>query len=225
MRAIELKSVLTRISSAAGDDRLTLHLYLLEGIEGQVTHREAEHTLHHLLALRALHRHLTVVARLVVDDHVVAHALLHYPGIVLVDVRCVHHEQIPTLAHRIHQQVIHATSIGVTHDAIVYLAIGRIRNIVSKDMVNKLFGVGTTDEYLSHMRHVEYAARVSHRIVLLLDARVLYRHIKSAEGAHLRPEVHMLIMQTSVFQFFHGDDSLVHACKFNAIQMKKQYLF
>ena len=196
VRAIQLESVLARISRAAGNDGLAVNLYLLEGVEGKVAYIELEQALHHLFALGALHGHLTIVVRLIVDDHVVALALLHYPGMVLIDVRCVHHQQIFPFAHGIHEQVIHAAPVGVAHDAVVDLAVGRTGDVVGEDVVDKLLGIRAADEDFAHVRHVEHAAGFAHGRVLLLDAGIFDGHIKSAERAHLGSESHVLVVQT-----------------------------
>ena len=151
MRTIQLESILTGVARAAGNDRLAINLYLLEGVEGKFAHGEPEQTSHHLLALRPLHSHLTVIVRLIIDDHIIALALLHDPGMVLVNVRCVHHKQILTLAHSIHEQVIHAAAMRVAHDAVVDFAIRRTGNVIRKNMIDKLLCIGATDEDLAHV--------------------------------------------------------------------------
>ena len=170
VRAIQLESVLACISCAAGNDGLTVNVDLLEGIEGKVANLESQQSLYYLFALGALHSHLTVVVGLIVDDNIVALALLYYPGMVLVDVRCIHHKQIFPFAHSIYEQVIHAATVGVAHDAVVDFAVGRTGDVVGEDVVDKLLGIRATDEDFAHVRYVEHATGIAHCIVFFLDA-------------------------------------------------------
>ena len=151
VRAIQLKSIFACISSTAGNDGLAINLDLLECVEGKVANLESQQALYHLFALGALHGHLSVVVRLVVDDHIVSLALLYYPGMVLIDVRCVHHKQIFPFAHGIYEQVIHATSIRVAHDAVVNFTVGRTGDVVGEDVVDKLLGIRAGDEDFAHV--------------------------------------------------------------------------
>ena len=151
VRAIQLESIFARISCAAGNDGLAVNVYLLERVEGKVANLESQQALYHLFALGALHGHLTVAIRLVVDDHIVTLALLYYPGMVLIDVRCIHHKQIFPFAHGIHEQVIHAATVRVAHDAVVDFAVGCTGDVVGEDVVDKLLGIGAGDEDFAHV--------------------------------------------------------------------------
>ena len=79
-------------------------------------------------------------------------------------------QEVLAFSHGIHEQVIHATPVRVAHDAIVYLTIGSVSDIVSEDVVDKFLCIGAAHEDFAHVRHVEHAARLAHGIMFLLDA-------------------------------------------------------
>ena len=60
-------------------------------------------------------------------------------------------------------------------------------------------GRRTGRDQLAHVRNIEDADVVSHRLVLIHDARVLHRHDPIAERDHLRAEPHMLLVERRFF--------------------------
>ena len=169
VRAVELKAVLTRVARAAGDDGLAIDVDFLEGVEGQVLDSQAEQTFHLLFGEGALHSHLAIDVGLVVDDDVVALALLTDPGVVLVDVGSVDYQQIEVALHLIDKQVVHTSSVGIAHDAVENLAVGGVGDVVGEDVVDELLGIGAADEDFAHVADVEDAAGVADSHVFVLD--------------------------------------------------------
>ena len=71
-------------------------------------------------------------------------------------------------------------------------------------MVDEALGILSGHENLAHMGYVEHTDVLPHRFVLVDDAAVLYRHIETRKGAHLRTQLHVPVVQTSLLQlFFH----------------------
>ena len=170
-------------------------------IEGQVTAVDVQYGGHGLLGLGTLNGQLRVVVALVVDLDVKVGGLLVDPSHVLVDVGGVDDQEQVVLAHFVHQQVIHGSSVGIEHHAIEHLAHLGTGDVVGEDIVDKFLGLGTSDAHLTHVRHVEHADGLAHGVVLGLDAIVLDGHVIACEWAHQRAQGHMLVVETGDFDF------------------------
>ena len=63
-------------------------------------------------------------------------------------------------------------------------------------MVYKCLRILAFHPHLTHVRHVEDSAMVSHCIVLFDYRRILYRHIKAAEWTDEGSQLLMLVKKT-----------------------------
>ena len=203
VRAVDLETVLARVTCAADDDGLTLDLNLLEGVEGKFLDGEAQQTLDLLLSLGTLDGHLTVGVGLVVDLYIVALALFNDPSVILVDIGCIDDQQVEVALHAVDKKVIDAATVGVAHDAVVDLAVGGIGDVVGEDVVDELLCIGAADKDLTHVADIEDAGSIADGHMLVLDGGVLDGHVKSSERAHLGVKGYVLVIQTGFFVFFH----------------------
>ena len=71
-------------------------------------------------------------------------------------------------------------------------------------MVHILAGIGTADEYLTHMGDVEHADGVAYGIVLVRDVGILDRHHESRKRTHLCSKPYVLIVEAGFLEdLFH----------------------
>ena len=63
-------------------------------------------------------------------------------------------------------------------------------------MVDKLVGIGTAYEDLTHMRHVEHAGLMTDCVMFFCDVGVLDRHIEACKRAHQCTEGNVSVMKT-----------------------------
>ena len=189
MRTIDFKSVLTRISRAAHDNcaslvmaaAVTLEANGLDGVECEFGALQSKHLLNHLLRVGTLHRQLSVEVGAVLYVDVITLGMLSHPCPVLVDVCGIDDDEEVILAHLIHKEVIHRTTVLIAHHAIENLSRFHSPNIVGKDMVDVSLGIRTLDSYLAHVGHIEHSTGIAHSLVLVLDVGILDRHVESAE--------------------------------------------
>ena len=88
------------------------------------------------------------------------------------------------------------------------LADFQLVDVVGEHRVQPFGSRRTGDEQLSHMRNIEDADVVSHRLMFLDDAGVLHRHEPAAEWNNFRAAPYMLFVQRCDFL-----RALIHAGK------------
>ena len=162
---------------------------------------DAKDALDYLLSLWTLDCNLAVLLALVLNNDIEILRVLHNPCDILVNVRCIDDKEEALSTHSVYKQVIDNATCRVTHHAIEYLAVGSTRNVIGKDIVHELLALGAGNEHLSHVRYIEYAARLTHCIVLIDDVGVLYWHVKATERAYESTECHMLVIKTGSLVF------------------------
>ena len=72
-------------------------------------------------------------------------------------------------------------------------------DVVGQHLVEPAARARAGRDQLAHVRNVEDADVVSHRLVFVHDARVLHRHDPIAERDHLRAEPHVLFDRAAWF--------------------------
>ena len=169
-RCVKFKTVLAGISCAARNYRVSLPFRFLESVESQVAEIHSQYLGGSLLCVGALQRNLSVARRGVVDFHIEILRLLANPGVVLVDVGGIHHQQPRFwLSHFVDKQVVDHAAVGIEHHSVENLSCWKGCDIVGEDVVDKPFGIVAGDEDLAHVRHVEHAHTLAHGIVLVND--------------------------------------------------------
>ena len=97
-------------------------------------------------------------------------------------------------AHFVHEQIVYHASVRIAHHTIVHLAQRSIGNIVGKDVIYIFFCLIAGYAHFAHVRNVEYAALLTNCIVFFDYRRILYRHIKTAEGRYQSAKRFMLVI-------------------------------
>ena len=71
-------------------------------------------------------------------------------------------------------------------------------------MVHELLRILAGYKDLTHVGHVEHSYIMSHGVVFVDDAAVLYGHVVACKRTHLRSRPDMKVVKTSLLQlFFH----------------------
>ena len=179
VRAVNLKAVLASISCAADDDVADS----LHGIECEVSTLVPEHLLHYSLGLRSLYSELSVIVRDIPHVDIEALGVLCHPCPVLVDIGSVDDDEEVVVTHLVDEEVIDCSAISVKHHAVENLPYGHILNVVGEDVVDVTLSVRTFHSHLAHVADIENTTGVADSLMLVDNTRILYRHIKTAEGA------------------------------------------
>ncbi len=204
MASVNLEAILAGVTGAAHNHVLAVDVECLEIVEQDVLDRYAEHLDHCLLGLRTLNGNLAVIEALVGNLNVKAFGVLHDPCHVLVDIRCVDHEEELIVVHLVDEQVIYRTAILAAHHAVENLAVGGTGHVVYEYMVDEFLCFGTFHADLTHVADVENAHFLTDCIVLVGYAFVLNGHVIAREGRHLRAQIYMTVMKTRDLDlFFH----------------------
>ena len=199
---VELETVLARIARAGDDDGLAVLLQRLHLVELQVAAGNLQHLLDRGLGLGTLDGELAVVVALVAQHDVEAFGLLLEPLHVLVDVGGVDREDVVVLLQLADAGVIDHATVLVAEHAVDHLARSHRADVVGENVVDVLLGLGTGDAHLAHVAHVEHTDVLANGIVLVNNATILDRHVKTAERGHQGSQSHMLIMKTSLFHHY-----------------------
>ena len=70
-------------------------------------------------------------------------------------------------------------------------------------LMNSL-GIGSADEYLSHVGDIENTARMANGIMLVNDIGILYGHVESGKRRHECSQSHVFVIETGLFCFHIG---------------------
>ncbi len=181
----------------------TVEQFLFEGVEFQFGAVYAQYLLHHLFRFRTLYGKLAQFVAQIVYLHVVPLCVTLYPGNILRYVRGVDYKQEVVFVTFIHQKVVYRAPLVVQHHAVEYLSYGCACHIVGEYVVHIFLGLRARYVHLAHVRYIKHSARRAHCIMLLRDAGILYRHVKSSERAHLCARFHVPLMQAGFLNIFH----------------------
>ena len=131
---------------------------------------------------------------LVLQRDIKAGSLPLYPFPVLVDVRGIDDEEEAAGILFIHQQVVHDTTVLIAHHAIEDFAVSHASHVIGEDMVDETPGIGATHQHLTHVADIKDPTMLAHRLMLVHDIRILYRHVETAEGGDERPQCYVFVI-------------------------------
>ena len=201
MASVYLETVLAGVAGAADDDVLALNMEGLEVVESDALQVETHDALEGLFSLRALHSDLAVVGAFVSDGHVIALGVALDPSDILVDVGSVDYEEVLVVVHLVDEQVIYSAAVFVAHHAVENLAVGRACHVANEYVHDILESLRAFDSHLAHVADIKHTHCVAHCVVFLGDSAVLYGHVETAEGFHLRTQFDMTVIKTRSDEF------------------------
>ena len=108
--------------------------------------------------------------------------VLFHPVDIFVDVSGIDDEEEVVFAHFVDEEVVDCAAVWVEHHAVVDLSDGCSGDVVSEDVLNVSFGVGSGDAHFAHVAYVEYTAIVAYGVVFVCDVGVLNWHDEAAKG-------------------------------------------
>ena len=138
-----------------------------------------------------------------VDNHIIAGSVATYPVNILVNIGGIDYEKKIVVAAHIDKKVVDRASVGMKHHSVEAFTRLDTAHVVCKDVIDKIGGTVARHKDFTHVRHVENAAGMTHGIMLLDNALILYGHVKSAERTHLRSERQMLVVKARFSDIFH----------------------
>ena len=121
------------------------------------------------------------------------------PHKVFVRARGIHDEEKLLLRDPINDQIIDDSAVFVEQKSILPLADFQLLDVVSQHRVQPFGSRRIADNQLSHVRNIEDANVISHRLMFLDDADVLHRHEPAAERNDFRAAPHMLMVKRRRF--------------------------
>jgi hypothetical protein len=131
------------------------------------------------------------------------------PGVVLVDVRGVDHEQVVLLGKAVDQHVVDEGALGCGECRVLRLPVLQLRRVVRGDVLYGRQRIRTGQLDLPHVGHVEHTSGAAYGEVFSGDAGVLDGHVPAAVTHHAGPERHVSGMQRGLLErgtgrFAHG---------------------
>ncbi len=153
---------------------------------------DAENIFHHIFGKRSLDGELAQFIAEVIHLDIESFSTFFHPCYILVDIRRIDNEEEIIFATLVNKKVVNGASVRVQHHAVENLAVRGSGNIIGENVVHIFFGFRSGNKHLAHVAYVKHSASCADCIVLLCNAGVLDRHIKSGKRAHLCPKCHML---------------------------------
>ena len=197
--AVQLEAIFARIPGARDEAVHSTDAAGAELVVADALEIEARQRLQRRLRGRALHRQQADVIRYIAQANICARLLVHdvVPGPFPVG-RIDHQHHL--VLEAIDRAVVDEGAFGGEDRRVLHLARPERADVVAGHPVDERIAVGAGDFELAHVRHIEHAHALPHRIVLGGDpGGVLHRHLVAGEGNHLRPEGDVRVMQRCVF--------------------------
>ncbi|MCG3139842.1 MAG: hypothetical protein HDKAJFGB_00762 [Anaerolineae bacterium] len=196
----QFKTVLAGIARARNDAAFAVERKFARGVIFQIRDRERFNLLQNRFRLRTLKReHVKLVAH-ILQGNVETGGLGLHPRVILVAVAGVDDDH-PFLFKTIHERIIHARSIGITHHRVfcrIDVHGGKIRG---EQAIEKFQRVGARDAHLTHVVNIKESGDGAHSAMFFDDALILHGHFPAAEFHHFRAERAMRFVQRGPFQF------------------------
>ena len=79
------------------------------------------------------------------------------------------------------EEVVEHAAVVLAEHGVLGAAVGELGDVVGEDPLQERLGVGPARLDLAHVRDVEDAGALAHRLVLGPDALVLHRHLPARE--------------------------------------------
>ena len=117
-------------------------------------------------------------------------------------------EEVLLLVNAIYNQVINDPAAVIKQKRVLTHANVELVDVVGQHPIEPIPPTGAVDDELAHVRNVEDANTVPHRLMFLDDAGVLHRHEPTTERNNFRAAPYMLFVQRCDFL-----RALIHAGK------------
>ena len=110
-------------------------------------------------------------------------------------VRCVHDEQVVVVTPPVRDQIVRDPAPVIGQERVLGPPVADPVEIVREPCLEVVVRSGAGQLELAHVRDVEDARGRPHRAMLLLDARVLHRHLPAGEVDDARAERRMALVE------------------------------
>ena len=112
--------------------------------------------------------------------------MLLHPSPILIDVGSIDDEEEIILAHLIYEQIIHRSTILITHHAVKDFPYWNSSNIIGKNVVDIALGIRTLHSDLAHVGDVEETYMFTNSQMLWSNTSILIKqgHIETPKGDH-----------------------------------------
>src|SRR5205085_4447772 len=158
----------------------------------------AEHRMQQFHHARSLDREPAVIRAPVLQLAIVAQ-MLPQPGEVFIDARRIHDQQKFVRRRPVNNQVVDNSAAVVQEKRVLPRADFELVDVVGEHLVQPRAHARTSRHQLAHVRNVEHADVLPHRLVLVDDPAVLHGHDPIAERNHLRTEPQVLVVERRLF--------------------------
>ncbi len=183
----DLEAVLPGVAGARDDGARVRHLAVTEPVVLELRQLDAGERLQHFAGGRPLNGDERIAAAGVDRRNLTRHLdLLGDPGVVLGDIRRVHHEHEVVRRHPVDQHVVDERTFRGRQRGIVRLPDLQATGVVARDPLHRGERVLAGNLDLAHVADIEQPGPGSDRHVLVGDAGVLDRHVPAGVRHHPR---------------------------------------
>ena len=192
-------AIFTGITGARDRQFGSIPIEILDLVSRRQFRRAPEKLIEELNYFRPLHRQSGAARAAILKLNPVVEMLLQ-PGEIFLGARGVDHEKEFLIRRAINDQVIDDSTALVQQKSILAGADFELVDVVGQHAIQPTRGRRTRRRQLTHVRNIEDADVVPHRLMFLGNAGVLHRHEPAAERNNLRAQLAVLLIKRSGFR-------------------------